>query len=109
MTVNGLSVKRDEISPINGTLNIEQLDLQLGFLRKNKTIFNIKVLKEDRPKYVPKKMSKFKTNLPDLISMTGRLAARMDEVRPNRVNALDDFEEVFAANPEATPSVPTGL
>jgi hypothetical protein len=58
LTINGLSVKRDEISPVFRSLTIDQLDRQISVLKKNGTICNIKVISEAKPK--PKKTPKFK-------------------------------------------------
>lgn len=107
LTVNGLSVKREDFSAVHANLSIEQLDRQIGLFKKNKVEFTIKVVKEEKPKYSPKaKISKFKPNLPDMANIIGRTAARLNEVRADRAIGLDNdgLDELFVDPPVAVPA-----
>jgi hypothetical protein len=81
LTINGLSVKRDEISPVFSSLTIDQLDRQISVLKKNGTVCNIKVISEARPK--PKKTPKFKMPTNDLFE---EIAAPAPARTPYRAN-----------------------
>jgi hypothetical protein len=104
LSVNGLCVKREDFSPIHANLSIDQLDRQLNILKKNKVMFNIKVVKEDRPKYAPKaKISKIKSPL-DMANMraAGRMPDGFDDLIFGEV--AHDPRAVPAAAPVAAPA-----